>query len=100
MNRQKVLSLLGLCQRARRLVSGEDMSLDLIKKGKAKLVFLAHDAGANTSKRIQDKSSTQNVMVIQEFSSDELSNAIGKINRKVIVIKDTGFAKKMMSLLK
>lgn len=100
MNKTKILSLLGLCQRANRLVSGEDMSLALIKNSQAKLVFLANDAGFNTSKRIRDKSSSYPVPVIDTFSSDELSNAIGKLNRKVIVIKDSGFAKKMLSLHK
>lgn len=100
MDKERILSMLGLCQRARMLVSGEDMSLELIKKDKAKLVFLASDAGVNTSKRIQDKSLTYQVEVVDVFSSEEISNAIGKINRKVIVIKDNGFAKKMLSLLK
>lgn len=99
MSKSKVLSLIGLCQRARLLVSGEEMSLDKIKSNQAKLVFLAKDAAQNTSKRVLDKSKFYGVDVIQSFSSDELSNAIGKSNRKVIVIKDKGFAEKMKSLL-
>jgi ribosomal protein L7Ae-like RNA K-turn-binding protein len=46
-----------------------------------------------------DKSKFYGVDVVQSFSSDELSNAIGKSNRKVIAIKDKGFADKMKSLL-
>ena len=91
--------MLGLCQRARQLVSGEEMSLDLIKKNQAKLVILANDAGVNTTKRVKDKAKTYNTQVVDSFSSDELSKAIGKINRKVITIKDHGFAKKIISLL-
>jgi len=92
--------MLGLCQRARRLVSGEEMSLDLIKSERAQLVFLAKDAGPSTSKRVQDKAASYQVDVIDGFSSEELSKAIGKANRKVIAIKDSGFAKKILSLLK
>lgn len=99
MNKDKVLSLIGLCQRARLLVSGEEFSLDKIKNNQARLVFLAKDASQNTSKRILDKSKFYGVDVVQSFSSDELSNAIGKSNRKVIAIKDKGFADKMKSLL-
>lgn len=99
MNKEKVLSLIGLCQRARLLVSGEEFSLEKIKSNQARLVFLAKDASQNTSKRILDKSKFYGVDVVQSFSSDELSNAIGKSNRKVIVIKDKGFADKMKSLL-
>lgn len=99
MDKDKILSILGLCQRARQLVSGEEMSLDLIKKNKAKLVILASDAGINTTKRVSDKAKTYNTQVIDAFTSDELNKAIGKINRKVITIKDYGFAKKIISLL-
>ncbi|MCF7923903.1 MAG: YlxQ-related RNA-binding protein [Candidatus Izimaplasma sp.] len=95
----KILSILGLCKRANRLVSGEGFALEKIKSNKAKLVFLASDAGVNTTKRIKDKSSFYNVFVIDSFSTDELSKAIGKNNRKVIVVTDSGFAKKIMNLL-
>ncbi|MGZ7246578.1 ribosomal L7Ae/L30e/S12e/Gadd45 family protein, partial [Streptococcus pyogenes] len=42
--KQKVLNLLGLAQRAGRLISGEELVVDAIRKGQAKLVFLAEDA--------------------------------------------------------
>lgn len=99
MDKSRILSLLGLCQRANRLVSGEDMSLTLIKKNQANLVFLASDVGPSTKKRVLDKSNTYHVTVIDLFSTEELSNAIGKENRKVLVIKDRGFTKKILSLL-
>ena len=99
MDKSKILSILGLCQRANRLVSGEEMSLDKIKSNQAKLVILANDAGYNTTKRVTDKSKTSQVQVINVFSSDEISKAIGKSNRKVLAIKDQGFAKKIISLL-
>ncbi|MFW5889034.1 MAG: L7Ae/L30e/S12e/Gadd45 family ribosomal protein [Bacillota bacterium] len=95
----KVLSLLGLCQRANLLVSGENFSLEKIKNNKAKLVFLASDAGINTTKRIKDKANFYNIFVIDKYSTEELSKAIGKINRKVIAIIDDGFARKIMDLL-
>ncbi|MGM0495032.1 MAG: YlxQ-related RNA-binding protein [Bacillota bacterium] len=95
----KILSLIGLCQRANRLVSGENFALEKIKNNKAKLIFLASDAGKNTTKRIKDKANFYNIFVIEDFSTEELSNAIGKINRKVVAITDKGFAKKIMDLL-
>jgi len=85
--------------RANRLISGEEMSLDKIKSQKARLVFLASDAGFNTSKRVSDKANTYQVQIIKDFTSDELSKAIGKSNRMVIAIQDAGFAKKIISLL-
>ncbi len=69
-----------------------------IQDQKAKLVFLAHDAGPNLTKKIQDKSDYYQVEVITVFSTLELSIAVGK-SRKVLVVTDAGFTKKMRSLM-
>ena len=45
MNKQELINLIGLCQKAKRLVSGEMFALEKIKSNQAKLVFLASDAG-------------------------------------------------------
>lgn len=95
MNKEQVLNLIGLCQRARKLVSGEMFCLEKIKSKEAKLVFLASDAGVNTQKRVRDKSSFYEIPLIDDLSTDDLSKAIGKNNRKVIAIIDKGFAEKM-----
>ncbi len=98
MNKEKVLNLLGLCQKAKLLVSGEMFTLEKIKSNRAKLVFLANDAGPNTTKRIRDKSEYYHVEIIDTFSSDELSQAIGKKNRMALAIIDIGFARKIKQL--
>ncbi len=97
-NMQKILNLLGLAQRAGRLISGEDLVVEAIQKGQAKLVFLAHDAAANLTKKITDKSKTYQVEVVTAFSTLELSAAVGKA-RKVLVVTDAGFTKKMRSIM-
>lgn len=55
MTNPALLQLLGLAARARKTISGEELVVKEIRSGKAKLVFLASDASANTSKKIQDK---------------------------------------------
>ena len=55
MNQQQWMSLLGLANRARKLISGEELVVKEIRSGKAKLVFLSGDASANTEKKISDK---------------------------------------------
>lgn len=90
-SKEKVLKTLGLAMRARKLVLGEDLIIQAIRKEAHKLVLLASDAGENITKKITDKSKTYHVQVIQDFTSEELSNAIGKQNRKVILLKDKGF---------
>ena len=95
---QQVLNLLGLAQRAGRLISGEELVVDAIRKGQVKLVFLAQDAGPNLTKKITDKSKTYQVEVVTAFSTLELSIAVGK-SRKVLAVTDAGFTKKMRSIM-
>ena len=98
MNKQQVANLLGLAQRAGRIISGEELVVKAIQEGKAKMVFLAGDAAPNLSKKIKDKSNYYQVEVVTVFSTLELSSAIGK-ERKVLAITDAGFTKKMRSIM-
>ncbi|NHI67370.1 YlxQ-related RNA-binding protein [Lactococcus garvieae] len=97
-NTKKVLNLLGLAKRAGKVITGEELVVKAIQNGKASLVFVAHDVSENLNKKITDKSSYYEVSVLQTFSVNELSVAIGA-NRKVLAIADDGFAKKMESLM-
>lgn len=47
--------LLGLANRARKVVSGEDLVIKEIRNARAKLVLLTEDASANTAKKVSDK---------------------------------------------
>ncbi len=96
--KQKILNLVGLAQRAGRLVSGEEFVVEAIRKQRVKLVFLANDAAGNLSKKITDKSKTYQVEVVTAFSTLELSAAVGKA-RKVLAVTDAGFTKKMRSIM-
>lgn len=89
--------MLSLAAKARLIITGEEFCVDAIRKGTAKLVFLASDAGKNTYKKILDKCKFYNVDVCVSYTSDELSSAIGKYNRMVIAILDNGFAKSIKS---
>lgn len=89
----RVLQNLGLCKRADKLVSGEGIVLDKIKTNTTTLVFLASDAGKNTNKRVTDKANSYEVEVINTYTTEELNQAIGTNNRKVIAITDSNFVK-------
>ena len=89
-----ILKLLGLAMRAKKVISGEDFCVEGIRSGEIKFLLLASDAGINTTKKITDKANFYNVPINNQFTSNELSSAIGKNNRMVIGIKDIGFAKK------
>lgn len=99
MNKQKIFNLLGLAQRARKVVLGEEFVLKGLSKNQHNLVFLASDAGKNIKNKIIKKTNYYNALVIDCLSTIELSNAIGKENRKVILVSDKGFIDKFIEYL-
>lgn len=99
LRKNKLKTLIGFAYKSRKLVSGEQLTLDQIKRNSVRLVFLSKDASENTAKRIKDKSRTRNIPVCELFDRHELGQAIGKQERVVIGITDRNFANSMGSLL-
>jgi len=99
MNNHLLLGHLGLALRARKIISGEEQVLESIRKQSAKIVFLANDAGVNTTKRITDKASFYHVQLVTALSGEELSRAIGKENRKVLAVTDRHFVQMIQTAL-
>jgi ribosomal protein L7Ae-like RNA K-turn-binding protein len=99
MNVNQWASLLGLANRARKIISGEELSLKEIRRGKAKLVLLSKDASTNTVKKITDKCKSYDVPFRMIENREVLGHAIGKDARVVVAILDGGFAKKLLTLL-
>ena len=89
----KILNNLGLCQRAGGLVSGEEIVIEYLRSGKIYYIFLANDASDNAKKMILDKASYYKVEVNNDYSSFEISSAIGKSGRMVVGITNSGFVK-------
>ena len=97
MNENQWISLLGLANRARKIISGEELSLKEIRSGKAKLVLLSTDASTNTAKKITDKCKSYDVPFRMIENREILGHAIGKEARVVVAILDEGFAKKTVN---
>lgn len=98
MNKQKILGLLGIAQRAGKIESGEGMVVEAIRHHKAKLVIVSCDASQNTKDKMINKGDYYHIPVKVVLQVDELSQSIGKA-RKVIAICDSGFARKIIELL-
>lgn len=96
--KEKILSLLGLAQRAGKLITGEEQVVFAIQNKEAKLVFLSQDTGKHTTKKIATKTTIHKVALSTDMTSLELSQAIGK-SRKVVAVIDEGFAQKMRSMM-
>ena len=89
----KILNNLGLCMRARGLISGEEFVCEGLQAGKVKYIFLANDASENTKKKILNKAKFYSVEVNIEYTSFDISQAIGKVNRMVLGITNEKFLK-------
>lgn len=92
------LSLLGLANRAGKIVTGEEQVLKEIRNKKAKLVILAGDASTNTVKKFQDKCQSYDVPLKTVADRNTLGHSIGKLERVVIAVLDGGFADKLKQL--
>lgn len=92
-SKQAVLNLLGLAQRAGRLVSGTDLVLGQIKQ--AKLIFMAAETSSNAASKLTQAATAYSVPLIKIFTEQELSQAIGR-QRKIVAVMDAGFAKALL----
>ncbi|MGG0738039.1 YlxQ family RNA-binding protein [Niallia taxi] len=99
MKNNQWMSLLGLANRARKITSGEELTVKEIRSGNAKLILLSEDASQNTAKKIMDKSNSYNVPVKMVPDREMLGQSIGKEARVVVAVLDNGFAKKLLTLL-
>ena len=95
----KIYSYLGICQKAGRMVSGEGACEKAIASGEGKLIIIAQDASDNTKKKFLNKAQYYNVPVYIRGERDNISAAIGKINRPTVVITDKGLSEKIIDLL-
>ena len=92
------LNFLGIAVRARKIISGTEITINGIRSGEVKLVVMASDCSPRTKKDLHNKASYYNVPVVDTIGSDELKTAIGK-DRKVMGITDLGFAKRLKEIM-
>ncbi|MCD8357551.1 MAG: ribosomal L7Ae/L30e/S12e/Gadd45 family protein [Clostridia bacterium] len=89
----EILSLLGLCFRAGKLISGDDAVADAVGTGEVRLILLAGDAGANITRRAARHEEEKGVPVLRlEDSAQELGWALGRKPTAICCITDIGFA--------
>jgi len=94
----RVLSLLGLAQRAGKLKSGNYAAEQSVKGGKAKVLLLAGDTSEASVKGYRDLCSYYEVPVLIYSDKESLGRALGKEYRSVVTVEDDGFAEKLVML--
>lgn len=90
--KDKLLSLLGICRKAGKLISGFDAAAESVKKGESGLVLTASDLSPKTKKEIEFITSKKHVETISvPVTIDEIGVKTGK-HAGVLAITDTGLA--------
>ncbi len=92
----KLLGTLGLCLKAGKLVTGEEGVLKAIRANNAKVIILAENASANTTKRITNAASFYNIPVVTFSTKEAIGAALGKNIRAVVAVMDEGFGAKII----
>lgn len=89
-------SALGFARAAGRLKSGDGASEQALRRGAARLVVLAEDAGANTVRRFERMAKEQEVPVLRWGNKAQLGAWIGERPRAVVAVCDPHFAAMFM----
>lgn len=95
----KILSSLGLCAKAGKLIRGVPMVCEAMRKSGAPRVYLVLEAGdtsENTHKKLNDKCKFYNIEKIRlDEGGDVLATAVGKGGASIgaVAITDEGFSK-------
>lgn len=95
----RLLSFLGLCRRAKKLVIGAETAEESVLKGRSALVLYASDASSNSLKRVRRAADENSVkMLCAGRTKEELSAALGRLCA-VLSVEDEGFANKLCQML-
>lgn len=95
---KKGYDLLGLAQRAGKVVSGEAGVEAHLKKGKGELVLIASDASERTRDQFIFFAKSAGVHYIIAGDKIRLGIAIGKSPRSVLCLTEKGFARRIREL--
>jgi ribosomal protein L7Ae-like RNA K-turn-binding protein len=91
--------MIGLAQRAGKVVSGEFATEKAVKQRKAAAVVVAGDSSDNTRKNFRDMCTYYNVPYYEYSDKETLGNAIGKQFRASLAVIDENFGNQIKKLL-
>ncbi len=96
----KLLSFLGICKKAGKLSLGYDSTVEMLKKGKCRLVLVTNDLSSNSLSKIILKADEYDTELLHiSISMGEIMAALGQ-RSGIISINDSGFKSSIRALLK
>ena len=95
---ERIKGLLGIAQRAGRLVTGADTTLNTVRGGKACLVLADECAAENTLKKVKDACIYHHAPIMY-LPEGLIESATGRDGRMLGALTDQGFAKKIQEIM-
>ena len=93
MDKQKIMGLLGMAQRAGKVVSGDFPVQKALSSDTAAALLIAEDASERTRATLSAMAGEKGVAVYVLLTKEELGHCLGKSERASAVLSDKGFAK-------
>lgn len=94
----KFFNFLGLTKRSGNVIEGYSKCDDERNKKSIYLFILSPDASENSRKKFKNHCINNNIKYIEDFTKEELGDAIGRLEVKILAIKDKNMAEKLISL--
>jgi predicted RNA-binding protein YlxR (DUF448 family)/ribosomal protein L7Ae-like RNA K-turn-binding protein len=94
---ERIASYLALANKAGKVVSGSDMSMDMLRKGKAGFVFIARDISADIGAKVRELAGRCGVPHAAIFAKERLGALTGKGLRSAVAIEQGGFVETIKS---
>lgn len=99
MQKNKIYSFIGLARKAGAIAAGEGLAEQAVKRGKAYLVLITHDASLNTIKKIRTAIYGRSIPLVEFGCKEQLGRMLGKTFFSVIAVTDRGFAERIKELI-
>ena len=94
---ERALNMLGLCARARKLITGEKAVIQAVREGGCCLVALDGAASDNAVKAVSNACESHGVPLVRTAPA-ALGNAIGRPGRMAAAVTDAGMAARILEL--
>lgn len=94
----KLISMISMCQKSGKLLSGEETCENTIRAKKAKLIIVANDASDNTKKKFRNSSEYYHIPLYFFLTKEELGHITGKRIRAVLTVSDENFSTQIINL--
>ena len=96
MSQNRVLSMIGLAQKAGKTASGEFSTEKAVKTGCAALVIVSTESSDNTKKMFRNMCTYYKVPYFEFGSKEELGHILGKQMRASLAVIDPNFSEALL----